>query len=145
MTRPGHKGTHTGSPHHHFEFEFEPGSGVLLCRIEGHIDDRAITEWYKAIGKHVERTKARAGIVDLGGVTAWEVSANTIREIAAMPPALPNKTLPRIIVADCPVVYGMMRMFQMLGEETRPELKIVRTMDDAFAMFKINRSAFQPV
>jgi hypothetical protein len=39
----------------------------------------------------------------------------------------------------------MVRMFQILGEDTRPDLRIVRTMDEAHRLLGVESPEFSPV
>lgn len=64
-------------------------------------------------------------------VTKFEVSSNAIRELAQSSPIIPAGYM-RVIVAPQDFRYGMMRMFQILSEKTRPDLHVVRTMDEAY-------------
>lgn len=66
-----------------------------------------------------------ASIWDASKVTKFDVSSDAIRELARGPPILPSSFM-RIIVVPQEYLYGMMRMFQILSEEARPELR--RTM-----------------
>ena len=42
-------------------------------------------------------------------------------------------------------IYGLARMFQILTEDTRPELRVVRTMDEANRLMEVESPEFQPV
>ncbi len=56
-----------------------------------------------------------------------------------------DATRPRIIVAPGAVAFGLSRMFQMLGESTRPLLEVVRTMDEALTALGIQSAHFEPL
>jgi hypothetical protein len=94
--------------------------------------------------KQSTATDPRAGIVDLSSVTEVALSAAFLREIAKQEPAMVDATRPRIIVAPTAVVFGLARMFQMLGESTRPLLEVVRTLDEALAALGIQSPGFEP-
>jgi hypothetical protein len=72
-------------------------------------------------GHPVAKTRPRAGITDFASVTSLEVSPETIRDLASLPLAMPDPVQPRVIVAPAPDVFGLARMFQLEGEQTRPE------------------------
>lgn len=42
-------------------------------------------------------------------------------------------------------IYGLARMFQILTEDTRPELQVVRTMDEAFRLLEVKSPEFRLV
>jgi hypothetical protein len=127
-----------------FRFEFDPGNKVLLLRVEGRLTDELLAEAYRAIRKHSTATDARAGIVDFSSVTEVAISSAFLREIAKQEPAIVDATRPRIIVAPTAVAFGLARMFQMLGESTRPLLEVVRTLDEALAALGIQSPGFEP-
>ena len=84
----------------------------------------------------------RGVIVDLSGVTSFEVSVSFLKEIASSEPILPTH-LHRVIVAPTGHIYGLSRMFGILSEKTRPNLEIVRTMDEALKVLRIDAPNFQ--
>ena len=51
----------------------------------------------------------------------------------------------RVFVAPKDLIYGMARMFQILGEATRPDLPVVRTMDEAYSLLQVESPEFSPV
>src|SRR5271168_2821800 len=114
-----------------FWFEFDPGNKVLLVRVEGQLTDELLAELYPTLRKQSRATDARAGIVDFSSVTEVALTSAFLREMAKQEPAMVDATRPRIIVAPAAAAFGMSRMFQMLGESTRPLLEVVRTLDEA--------------
>lgn len=52
---------------------------------------------------------------------------------------------PRVLVATATVVFGLARMFQLLGERKRPDLKVVHTMDEALAELGVQSPHFEPL
>src|SRR5208282_6511521 len=55
-----------------------------------------------------------------------------VRELAERPPVLPDDLL--IVVAPQDEIYGMARMYEMIGSRTRDHLHIVRSLADAYAL-----------
>ena len=51
----------------------------------------------------------------------------------------------RVIVVPIDFIFGLARMFQMLGEKTRPDLHVVRTLDEAYRLLQIESPEFRPV
>jgi len=48
-------------------------------------------------------------------------------------------------VTPATVGFGLARMFQMLGESTRPLLEVMRTLDEALAALGAQSAKFEPV
>jgi hypothetical protein len=51
----------------------------------------------------------------------------------------------RIIAVENPTGFGLARMFQILGEETRPKLQVVRTLNDALVALGAQSPHFEPL
>jgi hypothetical protein len=51
----------------------------------------------------------------------------------------------RILVIPKDFIFGMARMFQMITEKTRPELQVVRTLEDAYLLLKVETPDFRPI
>lgn len=126
-------------------FDFDPANKILRCRIEGPLTNQVLRETYELIDKYAAMTMPRAGIFDLSAVTSVDVTAHEIQVQAARPPALPDPDRPRFIVAPGDPAFGMSRMFQLLGESTRPNLHVVRSLDEAYALLGISEPRFEPV
>ena len=126
-------------------FDFDPVNKILLVRPEGQLTNELTVEIYRAIRKYSIATDARAGIWDMSGVTDFAMSTECIRSLAGMEPAMPDDTRPRFIAVMRPSGYGLARMFQTIGGETRPLLEVVRTLDEALAALGIQSPQFEPL
>ena len=99
-----------------------------------------------ALGKNWRATDARAGIWDLSGVADFAVAADFLRSLAKRKPISPGLTNhPRFIVVPETAGYGLMRMFQIEGESTRPLLHVVRAIDEALATLGAQSPHFEPL
>jgi hypothetical protein len=117
-----------------FWFEFDPVNKILLARFEGRLTDESLAELYEAIRKYSTATDACAGILDLSSVSEFVVSAKLIYQLANREPAMADATTrPRFIVAPATAVFGTSRRFQLMRWSKRPLLRVVRTLDEAFA------------
>lgn len=52
---------------------------------------------------------------------------------------------PRVLVIPSTAAFGLGRMFQIVGEPTRPLLSVVHTMDEALAAVGIQYPNFEPL
>lgn len=127
-------------------FEFDAGNKVLMALFDGRVTDESLMEAYQEIRKVSAASEARAGIVDFSSVTDFAASSGLVRELARLDPAFPDAShRPRCIVAPAPHLFGIARMFQIVGEPTRPSLKVVRTLDEAFAVLGVRDPHFEPL
>ncbi|MGA8036698.1 MAG: hypothetical protein WB985_12085 [Candidatus Acidiferrales bacterium] len=124
----------------HFDFDFD--NKIIRCRVDGVVTDDSLREHYREIAAHGAARPTFRGLLDMSGVTALNVTSNTIRELAALPPAIPDPDVPRVIVAGSAQMFGMARMFELQGAETRPNLHVVRTERDAFAILGVRSPEF---
>ena len=127
-----------------FAFDFDARSNILRLTLEGHVTEEVLFDAYAAMARHAASRPACRGIADVTRVTKFDVSANAVRRLAESPPAIPTKQM-RVFVASTNFVYGLARMFQMLGEKTRPNLHIVRTLDEAYHLLQVDSPDFVPV
>ena len=129
-----------------YRFEFDPGNKVLLVRIAGRLTDELLAEVYRAVRTYSSANDVRAGIVDFSPVSDWALSSAFLRELARKEPAMADAARRRlIIVTPAMVGFGLARMFQMLGESTRPLLEVMRTLDEALAALGVQSAKFEPV
>jgi hypothetical protein len=127
-------------------FEFDRVNQVLLARVEGQLTDELLAEAIGAIRKYSVATDARAGIFDFSFVSEVALSSAFVRQLAKQEPAMVDAARrPRFIVAPPGVAFGLSRMFQMLGESTRPLLEVVHTMDEALAALGVQSPQFEPL
>ena len=128
-----------------YYFEFDPANRILRGRFEGRITDELLKEYYGLAGEYFVRTGARSGITDFSAATSLDVSPQTIRDLASLPPAILDPELPRFVVAAAPGIFGMARMFELAGQDTRPNLHVVRTMKEVCVILGITDPKFEPV
>ncbi len=127
-----------------FVVDFDAKNNVLRCTLEGRMTGVILLDIYARAVKYMESHPPCRGILDFSGVTDFEVSSNAIRQLAAAPPALPAGYM-RVLVIPQIFIYGLARMFQILGEKTRPELQVVCTLDEAYRLLGVEFPEFRPV
>jgi hypothetical protein len=126
-------------------FDFDATNRILRCRLEGPVTDEVLKNYYQLAAEYVSRTSPRAGIMDLSAVTAFDVSPESIRELAQSSPVMPNQELPRFVIAASPKVFGLARMFELEGQHTRPNLHVVQSMEAACVVLGIENLRFEPI
>lgn len=126
-----------------YSFDFDLAHRILRCQLHGRVTDEVLKECYRAIAEYVAQIDPRAGIMDLSAVTSFEVSREAVRELARSAPAVPDPNRVRIVVAPSDCIFGMARMFQIEGERTRPNLHIVRSLAEAWAVLGVQDFVFE--
>lgn len=129
-----------------YRFEFDSVNRILLARFEGRLTNESAAEFHDALGRSWRATEPRAGIWDLSGVTHFAAASEFLRTLAKRKPITPGLTAhDRYIVVPVTAGYGLMRMFQISGEFSRPLLHVVRTVDEALTALGITSPNFEPL
>jgi len=126
-----------------FVLDFDARNNILRVTVEGRVTDAILLDFYATTAKYVASHPCR-GILDFSEVTEFEASSDTIRKLAATPPAFPPAYM-RVFVSSEAFIYGMGRMFQMLSEKARPNFQVVHTMDEAYRLLRVESPEFSPV
>jgi len=127
-----------------YYFEFDSSNGILRCRFEGDVTDETLKECYDAAGRYAALTNPGASILDFSNVNSCNVSAQTVRQLAHRVPVMPGSR-PHFLVVPSSHTYGLARMFQQCGSEARPELHVVRSVDEAYSLLEVREPRFEPV
>jgi hypothetical protein len=124
--------------------DFDEKNNILRATVHGRMSGAILLEFYAATAKYMASHPPCRGIFDFSPATEFEVSSHAIRELAAAPPAFPAGYA-RVLVIPKDFIYGLARMFQILSEKTRPELHVVRTMDEAYLLLQVESPQFHPI
>jgi hypothetical protein len=126
-----------------FRFEFDSTSRILRAFFWDVVTDKDVTSFYRMLAEHCVALDPLAGILDLSEVTSFEVSVHAIRDLAWSEPAMPHPNRPRFIIAVSSHIFGMARMFEFEGESTRPNLHVVRSPREVWAILGVDEPRFQ--
>jgi hypothetical protein len=105
---------------------------------------RDLKKGNSVVRKCVKSHGTYSGITDFSEVTKFTVSGDEMRALALLTPGIPVNRL-KVIVAPKDVTFGMSRMFQLLTDEVRPNLQVVRTNAEAYRMLGATRPRFSEV
>ena len=127
-----------------FHFEFDRENRIFQAKFHGAVTSESIKGFYRAAAAAaLLAIEFRGSIVDFSGITRVSATPNTIRELAALPPADPVASRPRVVVAPGTLILAVARMFQLLGRATRPNLHVVRNLSEAFALLGVTTPRFE--
>jgi hypothetical protein len=124
--------------------EFDLEHRILYGKWQGPVDDAGFERTYSYLQSFVSTLRAQAAILDCGNIGNFDVSSPAIRYLASKPPILPDP-IPRFIVAPDDLIYGLMRMFQTLGEDSRRLLRIVRSITEACDQLGVQHPKFERI
>lgn len=126
-----------------FQFDFDSGHKLLRCRFTGRVTDDELKEYYRAATRYTVQTDAVAGLADFSAADAVQVSPQTVRELASLPPVITDVSRVRCIIAPTNKVFGLARMFELQGGPTRSNLHVVRTLKEALAILGVREPRFE--
>lgn len=128
-----------------YHIDFDPTNRILRARFEGRVTDDELQEVYRFGQGHVTRFDPLSGITDFSGVRAVAFSSQTMRDLARSKPIMPDPSRPVVFVAPSLDLFGMARMFELEGAETRPNLHVVRTAEETYKVLNVRDPQFAPV
>ena len=126
-----------------YHFDFDPIHRIARFRLEGHFSNEHLREYYAAATRFAASTNPDGGLFDASGVTSFDISSQTVHELARLPPNFADQRVPRVVIAPPPSMFGLLRMFEIVGERTN--LHIVRTEREALAILGVVNPRFEPV
>jgi hypothetical protein len=128
-----------------YQLEFDSTNRILRARLIGRVTDDDLRDVYRFGQENVMRLDPLSGITDFSDATGVAFSAQTMRELARMKPIMPEAGRPVVFVAPTPELFGMARMFELQGADSRPNLRVVRTAEEAFRILNVRDPQFTPV
>lgn len=102
---------------------------LVLSRGWGIVTDRELLAHVHALTANPRFAPHFRQLADLRDVTDFQVAASTIREMVRLNPFGAGARRALVVTSDG--VFGMVRMYQLLTDESPDELQIFRKMDDA--------------
>jgi len=127
-----------------FRLEFDATHRILLISCDGVFSDDDLADGYSALRDCSKSHGPFSCIVDYTGVTKFTVSSQAVINLAHMEPTIPVDYL-QINVTPKTAYFGMARMFQILTSESRPNLRVVSTMKEAYLMLGVASPSYSPV
>ena len=117
---------------------------VLYIRFEGIVTDDVLLSRFDQVRAWIASNGSCSSITDFTGVDSFQVTASGVNQLASAPPLVPDSFL-RIVVAPQDEIFGMTRMFEMLGCATRNRVDVVRTMAEAFQVAGVQALDLHPL
>ncbi len=117
-------------------FQYDAAQQLFLVTFDGELRDAELRDAYRKTQQFATRFAIRRGILDGLNIRSFEASPETIRSLAHQAPMFPENT-DRCVVVTHDALFGMARMYQMLGGESRERLRIVRTLQEAYDYLRL--------
>jgi hypothetical protein len=126
-------------------FDFDSTNRILRSRLAGQVSDEEFIDFYRGISRRAIHLSPSAGLVDLSDVTSFDVSVQVMGALATLPSVVQDPKFLRIVIAPSSETFAMMRMFGTAGEQAHPNVHVVQTERDAWALLSVNAPRFYPL
>jgi hypothetical protein len=126
-----------------YRFDFDSTNRIARCRLAGRIDAAEVKQCYREAVDFFTVTDPLSGIFDLSDVISFDFPSETVYELTKFSPIMPDQSRVRVAIAPSPAAFGLARMFEMLGDKTRPNLHVVRTAPEAWAILGVSEPQFR--
>jgi hypothetical protein len=108
--------------------------GMIVFSFTGVVSDAEFRTSAVELQKILKDNPGLHELVDYTNVEQFAVSPSTMRDIALSPPFFSEQSV-QVFVAPETAVFGMARMYQLLIQEKRPNMIVVRTLAEAQKIF----------
>lgn len=112
--------------------------------LEGDMEGEEFLGLNSEIRALVGRLHPLAGVADCAAIENFRVSSQTLRTAALQGSPYPGTT-PRYIVAPSDYLFGLARMYELVGDESKGKLEVVRTLEQALADLGVVDAKFEKV
>ena len=106
---------------------------VVISEFSGEVTNEEFMRQTSLIQSHPDFNPHFSEIVDFTAVTRTSLSTETIWTMATTK-SLFLPTAKHIVIAPADFAFGLARMFQTLAEDSRPNLKVVRSRSEAYRL-----------
>ena len=124
--------------------DYDDANKIMRISADGVMTDEALLNGYSALRTCNASYSPSFCIMDYTKVTKVALSNKGIRSLAKEPPALSIDRLQVTVVSE-QLMFGFARMFQALSYETRPNLRVVRSLDEALGLIGVTSPSFSPI
>jgi hypothetical protein len=112
---------------------------LVACTYYGEVNDADLFDVAALISSHPDFDPSFSELVDFSEVTA--VAASTLAiEKSARQKSIFSLTSRHAVVAPQDHIFGLVRMFEVLAEQTKPNIMVVRTIDEAREFLGLERT-----
>jgi hypothetical protein len=119
--------------------EIDAAKKTILTTFTGEIGDEDISFARKELGSRPNFDPTFSHIIDFQTVTAANISTQFLRNFANEESVF-RRQARQIVVAPQPHIFALARMTQILMEAHRPNIQVLRSLDEAYATLGIKRA-----
>lgn len=125
------------------EYEIDAAQKVVVVRFTSEMTDADLIGIGTATKSHPSFDPCFSEIVDFSAVTGKSISTFALQTVARRP-SIYNQASKHVVIAPQSHVFGLSRMFQTFAEQSRPNMVVVKTMDEACECLGLKRRPGNP-
>lgn len=114
----------------------DPSQKVVLVTLTGEIKDADLIEIASVTKAHPLFDPSFSEIVDFSGVTGGKVSTFAVQTLAQRA-SIYHRSSKHVVIAPQAHGFGLTRMYQVYAEETRPNMEVVHTLEEAYKALRL--------
>lgn len=122
--------------------KIDPQRRVVCSTFYGEVKGEDLLRHRSSIAEDPDFNRDFSEIVDFSDARLGAISANTLRALANTQ-SLFNESVLHIVVTPGEAAMALARNYQSLAQNTRPNLVVVRSLDEAYEVLK-SRSSERP-
>jgi len=123
-------------------FEVDDARGIGRWALKGQVTDDGFRESFRSVNEVLAGLSLTAGIIDFSEVTSFDVSEETIRQLASTQPVLSGEML-RLVIAPQGEAFAKARSFASVSQLSRPNLFVVKSAEAAYHILGLQNPAFR--
>jgi hypothetical protein len=125
-----------------YQVDLDPTHQVLRVTVTAAVLTHELAEeCCLSVARIASRGGPYATIWDLSGVTGTTASANDVRSRAYRGPAVSGARV-RVLVGKAPVIYGLLRMLELISDCLNEQLQVVWSMEEAYEIVGVRPEDF---
>ena len=124
------------------QFTIDAAQQVVIVTFAGEISDADLMGIGSGTKAHPQFDPSFSEIVDFSGVTGGDVSTSAIQRLARQK-SIFKLASKRVVIAPQPHLYGLTRMFEVYAEQTKPNIKLVHTFDEAREFLGLQKTSWR--
>ena len=129
-----------------FTLRFDSKHRVLLVTLGKVVTEAIVREIHSVVVRFVDAQGPCSLIGDFTAVESSELSAQSMRSLAEMIPAIPDTPGSlRVFIAPRAAIYGLIRMFQILQGQKGPDIHVVHSTQEAYELLGLKSPEFGDV
>lgn len=117
----------------------EVSQGLVVCTFSGQITDEDVVRSGSLIHSHPDFDPSFSEIVDCSAITGISVSTSVIQDVSLRESYF-NLNSAHVVIAPQDLSFGLARMAQVFAEKTKPNIFVVRSMEEAREILRLPRT-----